>query len=770
MQHVLDASPRRSEDAPYIEPGPAGRFLAIAEPWIRAGANVLPAEPGAKSPAVAGWGARPSTSTGAHLTRDWGIGEGALHCAGAPRMSLDHVRMLGAQFRAHNALVFPATVGREGCTVIDVDDIALLPQVLEACGPTEYRTISGRAGGGVHLWYAGVSRSGNGVAHGVDVKSSGGYVIAPGSIHETTQREYRPTPELAAALERGDVQPPDLRADWRERLQRIASAIERPSRLDLQSLSDTLKTHAKTKEVAKRLRAAADGKPIGEPGERDSALWHCMATLAEHWPRAQPDAILALFAQSLDVWQQDDEREGRIEEDWHGIALEKWERATSTVEDRAEADDERDLARRRTAWHWAGVDSDARATLGRDPIVVHTGRTYYMRIGDTWIGPRTREDFTPDVLAALRALYSVDAGDMGALLGAHGQMIMSVEYDYTLERSELRRGVLWMRTAPLAAHTPEYSARVDAGLERLAGHYKPQLEQWLAGLTRLDHPCRALVLSGPRGVGKSLLLAGIASLWLHGSVPLRNVVGRRFNDALTRSPLALADDDTAPAESGAALAQYLRQAVSDREQTFERKFHDTARLHGSLRIAIGTNDPAEFVQGAVSHKMNEASIAAFGERLLHIPCAEDAQGWWGTEEDADALAQGEIARHILYLAERKPRRQERFWVAAADESLTWQVQLSTGLRGDILLRLASGEHPGAERIGDTYVVRVWEFAAGWVIDKPRGWSIRTVGGALKALSVAVPAASDVPIPEGAKTVRLIHAGLVEWYARECGAA
>jgi hypothetical protein len=793
MRAIVDASARPEPEPEIEEPrawlDPAevqrvGRFFASARAWHALGANVIPEDPGTKHPALGGWGRAPSQKTGAWILRDLGLEPGAMHVQGAAQVPLDTVREWAARYRDHGCLVMPASIPG-GATVIDVDDLRVLPQVLDACGDTPYRTHSGRAGGGVHLWYFGPAvRSKNGIVPGVDVKSSGGIVVAPGTKHATTALEYTPSDALAEVLRSGRIPSgPALPSDYRARLERATAGLRRPTRLDLSTLADTLSERTKERATAKILRKIARGEPMADAGERDGVLFRVCATLAEHWPHAEHDAIAALLRPSLDAWGRDDAAQGRPDEDWHAIAAEKWERCAGASQEALGEVDEILARRRSMLWSLVGQErcTDA-ADPAAGPIVVHRSGTYYVRLGTDWHGPLTRDDCAAaDMLAGLRAIYGIDAPDFAALLGGHGAPAREIRHSYTVQQTEFRRGVLHVLAAERrGAIEPRYSETVARGIESLAGQHAPALRHWLAGFTRLDRPCKALILSGPRGAGKSLLMAGLARIWLHGAAKMSHVVGRRFNDAISETPFALADDDADnAAESGKALAGYLRAAVSDREHKFERKHHSVQRLDGSLRFAICSNDAGKLIQGAVSYELNDESIHAFSERLLHIPVQEAARGWWRhglradtgeTEaERTERLVQGdEIAAHVLWLAEQGAEPFGRFWCAsgAGDHSLYAQLRLSTGLRGDILLRLAEGAAGatigGATRVGRVWHVQAREFVQGWTVGAPRGWGPRTGGSALVALADA----SEVAQPGGG--VHAISHALVQWYAKQCG--
>ena len=87
--------------------------------------------------------------------------------------------------------------GDSGLVVLDIDDevgeasIAGLPIMVDEPRPPE--VVTGRPGGGRHLYFKANGKKYSNKAAilpGVDIRTDGGYVVAPGSIHETGA-EYR---------------------------------------------------------------------------------------------------------------------------------------------------------------------------------------------------------------------------------------------------------------------------------------------------------------------------------------------------------------------------------------------------------------------------------------------------------------------------------------------------------------------------------------------------------------------------------------------------
>lgn len=712
-----------------------GRFWAVASPWVGLGANVIPMAPGAKSPTVSGWG-RPKVARG---EKGWG----PLHDQprsfaeeGSPPIPPDVLGDWCRAFRDSNAAILPASIG---CTVIDVDKIERLDDVLAVCGSTPFRTYSGRHGGGIHLWYRGVSRSRNAITSGVDVKSTGGYVLAPGSIHAETRNEYTASPELIEVLTSGRLAFPALHEHWRRGLERLGTALINPSRFDLRAYGERLTSRAGKQSIGRAIRLVADGRPFSDPGERDTVLYRVLCELADEWPHADPDAVASLFESSADAMEAIAPCDIPIVE----AVLQKWARITADREHRTEAADDVTEARRRTAWSWVGIESDSTALVDDGPLVVHRGKTYYLRVGESWAGPFLRDGLTVDVLAALAAVYSLDAfEDVGALLGGHGRALADLKHSLACRAStyDPSSNTFVVAAAPVRTDLePERSPAVERLIHELAGVYAPELGLWLAGLLRTDLPCRALILSGRPGTGKSMLLQGVGRLWPQGASKMRDVLGRRFNSEVTSSGLAVADDDTSSTETGAALAGFLREGVNDRIQRLERKGHDVQRVEGCMRYAVATNDPVALIRGAVSWELNDESLHAFGDRVLHIP----VRGHWSRADvDPRELVEGDaIARHVLWLAElaRDVMPADRFWVGAGDLDLARLACVSSGLRGDLLVRVATEVQLGGAdwcKLGDVphHVLIDPAGLLAAMYPAPRGATLRSVAQALAGVS------------------------------------
>ncbi len=670
---------------------------------------------------------------------------------GAPRIPDETYQMWAARSELVNPAVCP---GSGGFTVIDVDEIEHLPEVLKICGKTDFMTLSGREGGGVHLWYTGVNKSGNGVGPGVDVKSSGGYVIAPGAMHWTGV-QYKASEALSQALATGELRPPRLKARWRKRLEafrdRLKHAVREPTRYNLAAVLDELRRKRRSADVA-LLRRVHDGQPLAGDGDRLQAMKDSLRLLHQAWPEANVESISGLYARSMSAMAAEGAR-GTNDHELRRF----WAWLTQSAATEADDVDAHLADLRRRAWGLVGeLGCDDYADVGDTPICVSTvSGEYYLRIGDKWVGPYKRPNITEAVLKPLAALYELEIPDNAALINHHTRHVSKVRERYTCGGTVWEEGTLVIARGTLRRGlAPARSALAEEWIRGLAGEYVGQLNMWLLGLLRPDHPCRVLVLEGAGRTSKSAFLRAIGECWEGDPPTIQSVVGRKFNASMTRSWLSIADDNEQQVtEAGDKIGAYIRDSLSHRSRYIERKGHEQTELEGCLRMAIATNDIKELARSAVGPNANNEALEAYGDRILHIPVPASMVGYWDNRQpDLRRLIEGgELASHILWLNSCLPSDyvpSDRFWVGPASQALTDTALIGNSLRGEIACFVAAhvandnvpawvpGSRGGAEMYRDNgnLLVNTAGLMSIWGNDKPHKATLNNIGRALKAMA------------------------------------
>jgi hypothetical protein len=240
--------------------------------------------------------------------------------------------------------------------------------------------------------------------------------------------------------------------------------------------------------------------------------------------------------------------------------------------------------------------------------------------------------------------------------------------DGTLYDSEA--GVIMQGVHNLATCPAVYHEDVATWLEHLGGDDVDGLLDWLAAVTYTgSEPICALYLEGPPGIGKSLLIHGIASLW--GSAPCDyNQISSNFNGGLLTCPLLAADEGITYSKFAEHNAsEIFRNYVANSSHFINQKHKQPATLNASLRVIVCSNDE----NGIPFRKaLGKDGIDAIVERILHINTGP------GTRKYLDSLGgrrgvrdwiepsnrPGKIAQHCLWLREnRKLEGQGRFLVS-----------------------------------------------------------------------------------------------------------
>lgn len=343
------------------------------------------------------------------------------------------------------------------------------------------------------------------------------------------------------------------------------------------------------------------------------------------------------------------------------------------------------------------------ARKSRKPYMVYAGdaRHAFLREEDgcyrpkslSVIGPLLEKHYQLDVrtkggkflaFPELFAMLGEDAREVRLRYWAPG------EFEYFDEYSR----VLYRTTPPPDREPrPVYNAEVAAWLDMLCEDpaMTPRLLDWVQSAPNTDHPIAALVLVGPRGVGKSLMGAGIGSGWGHTgdyNIMMRST----FNDDIGKSPVFLADEglrvDNANAVEG------FKSLITTRRHTLQMKWVNNATVEGCVRVLIAANK-VEDVQ--VTADLNSESLAALEERILFIPCAPAAKAYldrtdtryWVTAEDGGP---GAIFEHAMWLAQNralsKPPGRLLVYGEPDGRWRTRRLASAGGLDGSALVALA----------------------------------------------------------------------------------
>jgi hypothetical protein len=213
---------------------------------------------------------------------------------------------------------------------------------------------------------------------------------------------------------------------------------------------------------------------------------------------------------------------------------------------------------------------------------------------------------------------------------------------------------------------PVYDQEIQTWLECLGGDL---LVDMTAGMGRLGEMLPALILTGPKGSGKSLY--AVACGQMYGCNPIDSAQAHsEFNgDQMLRQPVIFHDESPGAAyrKEGTTL---IRRMVTQRERHFNEKYRIKARMVGFPRIIFAMNSVDSLM---TQETMTPEDREAFAQRLVHIELAEEHTAWCEENQKMIAdewLKQNKLAKHFRWLVlNREIKNKGKRFLVEAPESL-----------------------------------------------------------------------------------------------------
>ncbi len=166
---------------------------------------------------------------------------------------------------------------------------------------------------------------------------------------------------------------------------------------------------------------------------------------------------------------------------------------------------------------------------------------------------------------------------------------------------------------------PEFSAQIDEWLHKLFGDKYALGIEWLSWSLEVGGPICALNLYGAPGVGKGLLVQGLAECFEGERMNDGRVMGK-FNEGLLHTPVINCDEGVPQIKSDEALAldQAFRSFVSGGSITIRSMYQNPFTANVYPRIIFTSND-RDILKSIVGHRdQTDDDNRAIELRLLSI--------------------------------------------------------------------------------------------------------------------------------------------------------
>lgn len=203
-----------------------------------------------------------------------------------------------------------------------------------------------------------------------------------------------------------------------------------------------------------------------------------------------------------------------------------------------------------------------------------------------------------------------------------------------------------------------------------------RVRDWLSWLGALERPVPALILQGPKGIGKGLLSAAVSRYFgQSGAVDWRGICTDQFASArLVQTPFIWGDEVRCFAN--ATQTEIFRSLTGNLEHTVRRMRTQPQTIRTALRVFWGTNE--EHVL-SIAGKHTSQSLDAVQSRVIAIAAGSEPaehlaeRGYWkltGEWVDRPDGTPGKLVEHIAWLQTQRPEPSGRFTLPAhVDEEL-----------------------------------------------------------------------------------------------------
>lgn len=462
------------------------------------------------------------------------------------------------------------------------------------------------------------------------------------------------------------------------------------------------------------LLSVCKGDPFAEPGDRDNTIFRLACVLGERFSDYDPASIAVHFAPSLSLMAQHSPDCPTVDDVAYKVERAQQEVRAKLAEEVAAQQDER-TRRLREAWgncRTTPYTSDEIEGFGPNVgkrWIVQRDKSFYLFFNGGYKGPYTDAEVTNIAVVHLAPassagvdLYTVgESGKVSfkgikTLVDEYGTVAESAVVDLSAQRTRYDEGerCIIEATCPLRPIQPVFHEDVDQWMRILCWHqpyYYENLKTWLAVVTNLDFICAALLLTGKKSVGKSMLALAISRLWsLTGPTSLEIAFGT-FNDQLAKCPFTFADEHLPKDFRGYTKFEELRVHVQEVERAYKRKYLSNSKLLGATRTMIAAHTKSIL---KTPQTLTDDEIAGIVERFFHIPTNPEAAAYLASLRpntfERGWVSRDVVAEHILWLRDNHPHQsQGRFYVHAPDEALFRALSTQSGTKGALCQWLVS---------------------------------------------------------------------------------
>lgn len=254
-------------------------------------------------------------------------------------------------------------------------------------------------------------------------------------------------------------------------------------------------------------------------------------------------------------------------------------------------------------------------------------------------------------------------------------------YDSRLDPHE---HTAWISCLHKTKMRPRYSEDVQGWLLAFGGRRSDKLLDWLASFSRLDRSTCMLYICGPKGIGKNLLAESLAQIW--GGFADWEDRASDYQSDMGRNPFIWANEDMEKPRRTSIMSA-IRRVIAGGNQRINEKQRPAYGMQCYYRLLVTANnakllrswanlstDDVEAVKERVGYFYASANAKTFLEKLA-------ASQGCKVSDITTRFAQGELAQHVLWLAENRELENDgnqrllvEGWASDVTEMLEYETQ------------------------------------------------------------------------------------------------
>lgn len=320
-------------------------------------------------------------------------------------------------------------------------------------------------------------------------------------------------------------------------------------------------------------------------------------------------------------------------------------------------------------------------------LIVSCGNNYWLMQPNGWYGRQTlsRSQIIPAIrIGGMEGLIETrELRNDGAFRDIDPQTLLN-RYSTNVERIEATPNIdggfiedidsgyarfVWPCYALNDRLEPQYNSDVDQWLHLLFGDDYYQIAcEWIGWALQFGDPICALSLVGPKGIGKKMLVRGLAECLRDPVLADVNDLTSDYQYGLLESPFLVVNEGWKPGYRGIEPSALVRILIGGDGISCNRKMLQPVRLKCPTRILFTANN-LDVVRLLGGENLDPDDRAALAERLLHVRCDMAAADWlrrmggmrftarpgarWIAGDGGRSPSDFILAKHFLYLHQTK---------------------------------------------------------------------------------------------------------------------